>query len=220
MNTTYSSVRRTIQIPASLKLVGIIGSLWALLTIIGAIIAYSSLHPKLSPFTIYLSDIGDTHGWPQILFNSGTLIGVPIRYLFLVLLVLRLSQFGAGRQFVIATLIIGFLSTMGTALLTATPFSISPIVHKIGIALYFFCVVILQTTIFIKEWSIKTLPRVLPLSCAFLVITFLIFCTLIVLFGMGIVSRNVPVIWEWLSILSSIVWMLIQSLVLGKSDIG
>jgi hypothetical membrane protein len=216
MNATLTGNEKVVQIPDALKIIGIIGSLWALLTIIGASAAYSSLHPDFSPFTTYMSDIGDTPGWPQIIFNSGTLIGVPIRYLVLVLLVMRLSQLGAGRSFIITTLIIGFLSTMGTALLTATPFSVSPIVHKTGIALYFFGVVILQTVLFVKEWSIKTLPRILPLSCAFLVFSFMIFCTLMVLYGMGIVSRNVPAIWEWLSIFSSILWTLIQSILLGK----
>jgi len=219
MNTTNTAISTIIHIPASLKLVGVIGSLWALFTIIGASIAYSSLNPNFSPFTTYLSDIGDTTGWPQIIFNSGTLIGVPICYLVLVLLVLRLSQLGAGRNFAIATLTIGFLSTLGTALLTATPFSVSPIVHKTGIVLYFFGVVILQATIFIKEWAMKDLPGILPFSCAALVVIFLIFFCLMVLYSQGIVSRSVPTIWEWLSIFSSIVWMLIQSLILGKSEI-
>lgn len=39
----------------------------------------------------------------------------------------------------------------------------------------FFVVVILQTTIFIKEWAMKDLPGILPFSCAALVVIFLIF---------------------------------------------
>jgi len=93
-----------LSIPRSLKVVGIIGGAWAILVILGAVIAYLSEHPGFSPFTTYLSDIGDTLGWPQIIFNSSTLIAVPIRYLVLVLPVLRLAQLGAGRPFTIATL--------------------------------------------------------------------------------------------------------------------
>lgn len=148
----------TIHIPSALRLVGILGGTWTILITIGMVIAYLPGHPDFSPLTTYLSDMSDTPGWSQIIWNSGTLIAVPIRYLVLVLLVMRLQQMGAGKAFAIATLIIGFFSTAGTALMTATPFSVSPVVHKTGIGLYFFGVVVLQTIIFIKEWSLKSIP--------------------------------------------------------------
>jgi hypothetical protein len=44
---------------------------------------------------------------------------------------------------------------------------------------------------------------------------YFIFTTLIILYEQGVVGRNVPVIWEWLAILSSIIWMLAQSILLG-----
>ena len=97
----------TIGIPKALKLVGIIGGVWGTLVIVAAILAYLPEHPDFSIFTIYLSDIGDTPGWPQIFFNSGTLIAVPIRYLVLILLALRLNQLGADRAFLIAALSLG-----------------------------------------------------------------------------------------------------------------
>jgi hypothetical membrane protein len=210
----------TISIPKALKLVGIIGGVWAILTTVGAVIAYVPGHPDFSPFRTYLSDMGDTPGWPQIIWNSGTLIAVPIRYLVLVLLVMRLRQLGAGKPFAIATLIVGFLSTAGTALMTATPFSVSPVIHKTGIGLYFFGVVVLQTMIFIKEWSLKSIPRGLPLLSLATVLVYFVFVTLVVLYEQGLVSRTAPVIWEWLAFLTSIVWVLAQSLLLGKTDQG
>lgn len=206
----------TISIPKALKLTGIIGGVWAILVILVATFAYLPDHPDFSIFTTYLSDIGDTPGWPQIFFNSGTLIAVPIRYLVLVLLVLRLMQLGAGKPFVVAILIIGFLSTAGTALMTAAPFSVAPTVHKTGIGLYFLGVVLLQTMIFIKEWSLKGVPKILPILSLALVVLFFLFTALIMLYEQGVVSRSTPVIWEWLAILSSIVWMLAQSILLGR----
>ncbi|KKL66513.1 hypothetical protein LCGC14_2144250 [marine sediment metagenome] len=62
-----------ISIPGALKLVGIITGTWAILVVLSATLAYLPEHPDFSLFTTYLSDIGDTAGWPQILFNSGTL---------------------------------------------------------------------------------------------------------------------------------------------------
>jgi len=218
--TTNNYNQNTIIVPASLKLVGIIGGIWALLTIGGATLAYILEHPDFSIFTTYLSDIGATPDWPQIIFNSGTLIVVPIRYLVLVLLVIRLMQLGAGKSFAIATLFIGFLSTAGTALMTATPYTVSMALHKTGIGLYFLGVVVLQTIIFFKEWLLKEVPKILPILSLLMVLLYLVFLTMFVLYDQGTVSRTAPVIWEWLAILSSIAWMLAQSILLGKADHG
>jgi hypothetical protein len=206
-----------ISIPRALLLVGMVGGAWAILVIVAATLAYLPEHPDFSPFTTFLSDIGDTPGWPQILFNSGTLIAVPIRFLALVLIVLRLIQMGAGRTFAVVALIVGFISTSGTALMTATPFSVAPAVHKAGIGLYFLGIVVLQSLMFVKEWLLKGVPKVLPVLSLVVVVFYFAFVTLLVLYERGVVSRSTPVIWEWLSILSSIVWLLAQSILLGRS---
>ena len=103
-------------------------------------------------------------------------------------------------------------------MMTATPFSVSPTVHKAGIGFYFFGVVVLQTIIFFKEWSLKSIPRVLPLLSLAMVLIYFVFVTLMVLYEQGVVSRATPVIWEWLAFLSSVVWVFAQSILLGKTD--
>ena len=214
---THPDQPAVIRIPTALRLVGITGGVWAILTILLAVLAYLPGHPDFSLFTTYLSDIGDTPGWPQILFNAGTLIAVPIRYLVLVLLALRLNQLGAGRVFTIAVLVIGFASTAGTALMTATPFSVSPAVHKTGIGLYFLGVVLLQSLICAREWRLQGVPKVLPALSLAMVVFYLVFLTLMILYEQGVVGRNAPVIWEWLAISTSIVWVLAQSIRLGRA---
>jgi hypothetical membrane protein len=207
-----------IHIPRALKLIGIIGGLWAILVVLAATLAYLPEHPGFSLFTTYISDIGDTAGLPQILFNSGTLIAAPIRYLVLVLLVLRLTELGAGRGFAVVTLIIGLISGVGTILMTAVPLSVLPTVHKLGIPLYFLGVVVLQTLIGTREWSMKDVPKILPGLSFLMVITYLFFATLIVLYEHGVVGRDTPAIWEWLAFFSSVVWLFVQSILLGKMD--
>jgi hypothetical membrane protein len=193
-----------------------VGAVWGILVVLLATLAYLPDHPDFSLFTTYLSDIGDAPGWPQVLFNSGTLISAPIRYLVLVLLVLRLSQLGAGSVFAGLVLVVGALATFGTILMTAVPFSTAPAVHKSGIPLYFFGVVVLQTVIGAREWTLDSVPRVLPWICFGVVAVFLVFATLMVLHGRGVVGRSAPVPWEWLCFVASIVWLLAHSVLLGK----
>ena len=207
-----------ISIPGALKLVGIITGMWAILVVLAATRAYLPEHPDFSLFTTYLSDIGDTAGWPQILFNSGTLIAAPLRYLVIVLLVLRLTQLGAGRAFAVSALIIGFISSSGTVLMTAIPFSVAPAIHKSGIGLYFLGIVVLQTVIFFKQWAMKDVHRILPVLSIIMVIVYLIFLVVFVLYEQGTIGRSASVIFEWLCFASSIVWVFAQSILLGKMD--
>jgi hypothetical membrane protein len=210
--------KTVIHIPSALKLVGIIAGIWGILVVLIATLVYLPGHPDFSIFTTYLSDIGATAGWPQIIFNAGTLIAAPIRYLAIVLLILRLGQLGAGRAFIVLTLIIAFVSTAGTVVMTAVPYNVSLAIHKMGIPLYFLGVVILQMLIGIKEWTLKVVPKILPCLSFFLVVVFFVFATLVILNFRGIVSRNTPVIWEWLAIVSSLVWVFAQSILLGKKE--
>jgi len=207
-----------ISLPSALKLVGIIAGVWAILVVITSTLSYLSGHPDFSIFTTYLSEIGATAGWPQILFNSGTLIAAPMRYLVIVLLILRMGQLGAGRAFIIVALAIGLLSTVGTVIMTAVPFNVSLTIHKMGIPLYFLGVVVLQTLIGVREWSIKDIPKILPWLCFLLVIVYFVFAVLVMLHERGMVSRNTPVIWEWLAFFLSVVWVFAQSILLGKEE--
>jgi len=207
-----------ISLPSALKLVGIIAGVWAILVVITSTLSYLSGHPNFSIFTTYLSEIGATAGWPQILFNSGTLIAAPMRYLVIVLLILRMGQLGAGRAFIIVALAIGLLSTVGTVIMTAVPFNVSLTIHKMGIPLYFLGVVVLQTLIGVREWSIKDIPKILPWLCFLLVIVYFVFAVLVMLHERGMVSRNTPVIWEWLAFFLSVVWVFAQSILLGKEE--
>jgi len=168
-------------------------------------------------YTTYLSDVGATPGWPQVIFNSGMLVISPVRYLFLVLLVLRLTYLGAGRAFSVSTLSIGLLVTMGSIGLAAVPHSFSLTVHKMSALLYFFGVVILQTLIAGQEFR-RRLKLVLPLSSLAVVAVYLIFGVLLSMIGkIEGITRNTPVIWEWLAFCSLMVWLIVHSVFLGDS---
>jgi hypothetical membrane protein len=205
-----------LSIPRSLKVVGIASGTIGILGIILPVIAYAPGHLGFLPFTTYLSDMGATPVWPQILFNAGMLINSPLRYIVLVLLVLRLSQLGAGRGFAWAALIVGVLSTSGTIIMSAVPYSMDATVHEAGIPIYFLGVVILQMLIGVREWRLKAVPRILPSLCFVVVATYLVFFILMMLYESGSVSRTTPIIWEWLCATFLLVWVFAHSLILGR----
>jgi hypothetical membrane protein len=193
----------------------------AILTVLTSVLAYLPDNPDFSIFTTYLSDIGDTPGWPQILFNSGTILAAPLRYAVIVLLVLRLRSFyDNSKSFEVAVLTIGAISTIGTVVMTAVPFSVGPAVHKSGIGLYFLGVVFLQSVIGIKEITIKELPRSLPAWSFTIVACYLLFFVLVILYETGNIGRNTPVFWEWMCFFTSMGWLLGHSYLLGKENIS
>ncbi|MFN2304960.1 MAG: hypothetical protein ACK2TV_14610 [Anaerolineales bacterium] len=206
-----------ISIAQALRLIGSFTFILAILTVLTSVLAYLPAHPDFSFFTTYLSDIGDTQGWPQIFFNSGTLLAAPLRYIIIVLIVFRLLAVGnIGKGFVIAILVVGVLSTIGTVLMTAVPFSVAPAVHKSGIGLYFLGVVFLQSLIGIKELSLKELTWSLPIWSFAIVVCFLIFFVLLMLYEMGRLGRNTPVFWEWMCFFTSTGWLAWHVFFLGK----
>lgn len=209
----------SISTAQAFRLTGTFTFTLAILTVLSSVLAYLPTNPDFSIFTTYLSDIGDTPGWPQILFNSGTLIAAPLRYLVIILLVLRLQSFNdLKKPFVTAILIIGAISTIGTVFMTAVPFSVGPAVHKTGIGLYFLGVVFLQSLVGFKEMKIKDLPRSLPALSFAIVASYLIFFILVILYATGNVGRNTPVFWEWMCFFTSMGWLLGHSYFLGKTN--
>jgi len=192
-----------------------------ILTVLTSSLAYAPAHPDFSIFNTYLSDIGDTPGWPQILFNSGTLLAAPLRYAVLLLLVLRLRNFSDKRGvFEIVFLTIGAFSTLGTVFMTAVPFSVAPAVHKSGIGLYFLGVVFLQSLLGVKQLSIKNLPRILPTLCFSIVASYLWFFVLFILYETSVVGRSTPIFWEWMCFFTSMIWLAGHSIIFGKDDIA
>ncbi len=211
----------SISTSKTFRLIGTFTFILAILTVLTSILAFLPANPDFSIFTTYLSDIGDTPGWPQILFNSGTILAAPLRYIIIVLLVLRLRSFSENKKsFEVPVLTIGAMSTIGTVLMTAVPFSVGPIVHKSGIGLYFLGVVFLQSIVGIKEASIKELPRILAALSFSIVASYLLFFVLVILYETGNIGRNTPIFWEWMCFFTSMGWLLGHTIFLGKENIS
>lgn len=208
----------SIRVSKALRIVGIIGVVLGITTVLCSTLLYVQEH-DFSIFKTYLSDIGDKPGWPQVIFNSGMLIISPVRYLFLALLLLQFSHFGASRAFTIAALITGGIVVVGSIGMSAIPYSLSLAMHKMSALLYFFGVVVLQILIAVQERRRK-LPWVLPVSSISVVAVYLIFAVLLSLVGkFESITRNTPVIWEWLAFCSLMFWLIVHTVLLGSIKI-
>jgi len=211
--------QETIRVSKALRIVGMIGVALGIATIFLSTLLYIQNH-DFSIFTTYLSDIGDAPGWPQVVFNSGMLIIAPVRYLFLILLILQLRHLGAGKWFGLSAIILGTLVVFGSIGMSAIPFSLNLALHKCSALLYFFGVVILQTMIAVQEIKSR-LPVVLPAASLAVVAVYLVFAVLLTLIGkVEGITRNTPVIWEWLAFCSLMFWLIAHSVVLGDERIS
>jgi hypothetical membrane protein len=212
---TMINCNGSINVSKALKIVGLTGVALGIVTVIFSVILYAQNH-DFSIFTIYMSDIGDTPIWPQVVFNSGMLIIAPVRFLFLVLLVLQLVQIGAGRGFIISALFVGTIVVIGSVGMSSIPSSMHLALHKMSAFLYFFGVVVLQSLIAAQEWRHK-LPTILPISSLSVVIIYLIFAVLLTLVGkIEGITRSTPVFWEWLAFGSLMFWLFTHSIMFGK----
>ncbi len=204
----------TVRVSEALRAVGFTGVALGFATVAGAALLYVSGH-EFSLFTTYLSDIGNTPGWPQVVFNNGMLLSAPVRYVFLVLLVAQLVHRGASVAFRRVALTMGALVVAGSIGMAAIPFSLHLVAHKASALVYFLGVVVLQSLIAVEEWRCR-LPRLLPASTLAVVVIYLVFATLLALVGkMATITRSTPVIWEWLAFVAIMVWLVAHSILLG-----
>jgi len=202
------------RVSQALAIVGAVGVSFGLLTVVGSTLLYASGH-DFSFLSTYLSDVGNTPGWPGTVFNTGMLLVAPIRYLFLVLLVLLLGHYGMPSMSRCIALALGVVVALGSAGTAAIPFSLSRELHMLSAMLYFFGTVILQSLIAWQEWRAR-LPRLLPVLSLSVVASYLIFAVLLSLVGkVETVTRATPVIWEWLAFASLMFWLVGHSVVLG-----
>jgi hypothetical membrane protein len=218
MEETMKQGVASISVTKALRILGSIGFVLGTGTVLCSLLLYIQQN-EFSVFVTYLSDIGNKPGWPQVVFNSGMLISSPIRYLFLVLLILQLSYFGASRAFATAALVIGGFVVIGSIGVSAIPFSLNLKLHKTSALIYFFGVVVLQTMIALQEGRRK-LPLILPISSIAVVAVYLIFAVLLSLVGkVEAITRDTPVIWEWLAFCSLMFWLIVHTVLLGSVKI-
>lgn len=205
----------SIALPTLLLVVGSVSATLGLAGVALATLVYSLGH-EFSVFTTYLSDIGNTPKWPMVIFNTMMLAVMPLRYAFLVLLVMSFASRGGSRAINIALLLFGIPVVIGSAGMSAFPASQDLALHMGSAMIYFFGTVLLQGLVGLQEIRLR-LPLALAASSLVVVAVYLVFATLLALVGqVAWVTRETPVIWEWLAFVSLMVWLIVHSFILGR----
>ncbi len=177
---------------------------------------YAAIRP-FSLLSTYLSDMGNTPVWPQVIFNAGNLVGAPLRLVFLLLLVDQLVHLGAGQRFARTTKAAGAVLFAASVGMFAFPFGLDRSLHMGSAFVAFLGTVGVFTLFAVEEWKLG-LPRVLPLASLAVALTSLVFVTLLMLVSrVPGVARETPVPWEWLTFALMLAWTLSHSLVLGRT---
>jgi hypothetical membrane protein len=211
--------RPQLDVPFALRVVGLLGLLTGIATIVASTLAYAASR-DFSFFNTYISDFGVAQGWPSTLYSAGMLLVAPLRYLFLVLLLVQLAHLGAGRRFVAAMATLGAFVVAGSVGVAAIPYTLDVRLHEGAALLYFFGTVVLQGALAVQEWRLR-LPRLLPLTGAAVVLVYLVFATLLASVGkVEGVDRATPVIWEWLAFLALMLWLGAHTMLLGSRRPG
>jgi hypothetical membrane protein len=199
----------------ALRVVGATGVVLGLATVVGAALAYAQ-DLEFSLLRTYLSDMGNTPGWPQVIFNTGMLLSAPVRYAFLVLLLARLVHLGAPQSFRRVALVVGAAVVIGSVGTAAVPFSLQLRVHMGSAFLYFLGTVVLQSMIAHQEWR-RGLPPLLPVLSLAMVSSYLVFAMLLAMVGkVEGVTRETPVVWEWIAFASVMAWLAGHTWLLGR----
>lgn len=203
------------RVPVALRIVGLVLVGLSVTTVTLSALLYAQ-HEPFSFFSTYLSDMGNTSGWPQAAFNSGMLLGAPLRFVFLALLVSEWLHLGASPAFARAALLLGALLFFANVGMFAVPFGLSRSVHMTSALVAFFGTVALFVMIAAQEWRLR-LPSVLPASSCAVAAASLVFATLLAMVGrLAGVTRETPVIWEWLVFCAFLFWSTSHLLVLGR----
>lgn len=206
----------TVDVRLALRWVGLTAAALGIAIVLASTILYAR-ESEFSFLTTYLSDFGASGSWSQVVFNSGMLLVAPLRYLFLILLVIQLVHAGAGRVFGAATLLVGSLVAAGSIGVAAVPFTVSLPLHEASANLYFFGVVILQGMIAVQEWRCRW-PTLLPVTSLLVVAVYLVFATLLSLVDRAEgITRSTPVPWEWLAFAALMTWLVAHSLIVPNA---
>jgi hypothetical membrane protein len=205
----------SLSLSRSIRIVGLSGAAVGVLTVVAASVAYAR-EREFSLFSTYLSDLGNTPGWPAALFNTGMLVVSPLRFGFLVLLLIALGRLGAAPAWRHVAIAVGSIAVLGSIGTAAVPFGLDRPLHMASAFAYFLGTVGLQCILASLEWRAR-LPRVLPALCLSVALVYVVFAVLLALVGrVPGVTRGTPVVWEWLAFLSLMLWLVAHATILGS----
>lgn len=200
------------------------GILIGFVSVLASLLIYIQIDLEFSFQTRYLSHLGgvpigaaDGIYASAIIFNTGMLLIVPIRLLFLIYLTRAVQKMGSGKTLAITSLIFGFVATFGYLLVGLEPYSSNLFLHLMGAVIYFVGATLFGIIFIITEFRTPNLPKFLPVTGIINTLLFLVFSVLLIIVEVaGISTIPEPTLLEWLVFLSALIWLFVHGIYFHK----
>lgn len=182
---------------------------------LASVVVHLASGGSFNPVKMYISDLGDIPGWTSVIYKTGMLLLVPLRFLFLLYVLHVFQQLGIGKRIRFLLLVLGILIALGTTGVTSINYELSHILHMASAFVYFFPALFLQTIIAVLERKESKLPRILPTSGFINVGGFAFFLfSLILVSTLSGFPRFLSTVSEWTILVTLMFWLVVHSLYL------
>ncbi len=184
-----------------------------------SILLYMQIDPTFSFLTHYLSTIGAAPSWPGYVYTLGMTITNVLKVFFALYIVRFFQLLGAGKRITWTVFMISVISSVGWAISTFVPYTLSLMLHISSALIYFFGSVIGQLLIIQIELKTPRIPNYLAIFGLIVVMTYAAFFVLeIMVLAAPTINKVLSVVTEWLSYLSIMAWVSIHSFYTRKSE--
>jgi hypothetical protein len=185
------------------------------------LVIYLAAGGSFNPLTMYISDLGEIPGWTSVIYKSGMIFLVPVRFLFLLFILSVLKQFRIHKGYLNLLLTLGILTSLGTIGMSAVSYELSNILHIASAFVYFFPALLIQAFLSAIEAKRIDLPKILPISGFVNVGGYAFFLvSLILALKMPGFPKFLATASEWTIFITLMLWLVVHSLYLRAPVTG
>jgi hypothetical protein len=165
------------------------------------------------PLRMYISDSGDVPGWTSLIYSSGMLLIVPLRFFFLLYILQVFSRWETSKVTRIVLLSLGVILNLGTIGMSAVNYELSGAIHIGSAFVYFFTNLFSLVIILVIELRRVDRPRILWITSAANVAAGTFFLTALILTRFApSTPRVLSTLSEWILLAALMTWLVAHSL--------
>jgi len=212
MNTTYNKIDAFYG-KLNGSYYGLMAVVTSVVSLAVAILLYIGIDPTFSFLTHYLSTIGASPSLAGGIYTLGMAITNVFRILFALFIIRFFQLRGTGKRITWTVFAITLITSVGWAINTFVPYTLSLMLHISSIMVYFFGSIISQILIIRIELKNTKIPNYLVVFGIIVIITYLSFFILeIAVFTAIMTDKTLSVVSEWLAYLAIMIWVTVHSI--------